>query len=405
MVVTPFFYINNLAYAIHLQFKVKRFCFYFFTFVEAKSSRFFNISSMKKNVRFTNRLREQIIKLFKEHGFSNPDNKLTDELASIISAESKRYGMEDALKISEEKYRTVFENTGTATCIVEKDGTISLANSRFAQLAGYTTNEIENHKTWMEFVVPEDLQRMQQQHDLRRNNREEALKEYEFRFVNKQQSIRYIHLFIDVIPETDKSVASLLDITERKRAEEKLKQYNKKLEQAEENARLGSWEVDIITGNTWWSKQMYKLLGFEQSGSAPGFDEYLKHVHPADQRKVSVVLENIKNGVITPLMEYRGNPDFTGQRYLLSRAEGVKDQTGMLIKITGTVLDITDHKLIENEISKLKQNLEEQVNEKTNQLQERIDELERYRDATVEREFRMKELRDEIERLKWEKND
>ena len=150
---------------------------------------------------------------------------------------------------------------------------------------------------------------------------------------------------------------------------------------------------------------MFKLLGFEQSNSAPGFDEYLEHIHPDDKEKVSLALDNLKKGVITPSMEYRVNPDFTGQRYLLSRAEGVKDQTAKLIKITGTLLDITDQKLIENEINRLKENLEEQVKEKTIELQERIDELERYRDATVEREFRMKELREEIKRLKKEEDD
>ena len=51
-----------------------------------------------------------------------------------------------ALRDSEEKYRTVFETTGTATVLIENDGTISLANSEFEWLSGYRKDEIENQK-------------------------------------------------------------------------------------------------------------------------------------------------------------------------------------------------------------------------------------------------------------------
>lgn len=131
---------------------------------------------------------------------------------------------EAALRESEERYRTVFENTGTATSILEKDGTISLANARFAELAGYSLEEIQGKKTWMDFVLQEDLTWMYEQHELRRENRGKALKEYEFRFVTGRGEVRNINLYIDMIPGTDKSVASLLDVTDRKRMEESLRE-------------------------------------------------------------------------------------------------------------------------------------------------------------------------------------
>ncbi|EFI36339.1 multi-sensor hybrid histidine kinase [Desulfonatronospira thiodismutans ASO3-1] len=137
---------------------------------------------------------------------------------------------EEALRKSEEKYRTVFENTGTASCILEKDGTISLVNARFAQLAGYHPEQIENKKTWMEFVVPEDLESMRHQHNLRRKDRKKALTEYEFRFVDKDSNVKNIYLYIDMIPGTDKSVASLLDITDLKRSEQEMKAQKRLLE-------------------------------------------------------------------------------------------------------------------------------------------------------------------------------
>ena len=127
---------------------------------------------------------------------------------------------EQKLSESEEKYRTVFENTGTATVVVDENNIISLANTQFAQLSGFSKDDIEGKKSWTEFVVKEDLERMLTQHRLRRQNREEALTHYEFRFITKSEDIRNIYLSIDIIPGTKKSVASLLDITGRKKAEE-----------------------------------------------------------------------------------------------------------------------------------------------------------------------------------------
>ncbi|MBA7521702.1 hypothetical protein ES705_13813 [subsurface metagenome] len=142
--------------------------------------------------------------------------------------ESKR--AEEKLRESEDKYRTIFENTGTATVIVEKDMTISLANNEFEKLSGFKKKEIEGKKSWTEFVVKEDLDRLKERHDLRRKNPAATLKSYEFRFVDKNKKVKNIHLFIDMIPGTDQSVASLQDITERKQAEEALK---KKINQIE----------------------------------------------------------------------------------------------------------------------------------------------------------------------------
>jgi len=64
-----------------------------------------------------------------------------------------------ALQDSEERYRTIFENTGTATLIIEEDTIISMVNTQFEKLSGYSKEEIENKMKWTEFVLPEDLER------------------------------------------------------------------------------------------------------------------------------------------------------------------------------------------------------------------------------------------------------
>jgi PAS domain S-box-containing protein len=141
-----------------------------------------------------------------------------------------RKQFEDALQKSEELYRTVFENTGTAAVLIEENTIISLANTEFEKLSKYSKQEIEGKKSWTEFVVKEDLDRMKIQHDIRREGREKALKQYEFRFIAKDKDIRNILLTIDIIPGTKRSVASLLDITERKIAEIEIHKLNTELE-------------------------------------------------------------------------------------------------------------------------------------------------------------------------------
>ena len=130
--------------------------------------------------------------------------------------------IEAALKKSEELYRTTFENTGLPSVLIEENTIICLANAEFERLTGYSRSEIEGKKCWTEFVVKEDLDRMLAQHRLRRENAQQALKNYEFRLLTRAGDVRNIYLTIDLIPGTKKSVASLLDFTERNLIEQEL---------------------------------------------------------------------------------------------------------------------------------------------------------------------------------------
>jgi PAS domain S-box-containing protein len=127
---------------------------------------------------------------------------------------------------SEERYRTVFENTGTATIIIEEDKTISMVNIQSEKMYGYSKEEIENKVKWTDFVIPEDLERMKKYHIARRKTGEKAPTEYEFCLIDKKGNIKDILLKIGMIPNTKKSVASLMDITERKQAEDRAKYLN-----------------------------------------------------------------------------------------------------------------------------------------------------------------------------------
>jgi diguanylate cyclase (GGDEF)-like protein/PAS domain S-box-containing protein len=124
----------------------------------------------------------------------------------------------EELRNSELKYRTIFENTGAATIIIEKDMRISLANSQFVAMSGYRLREILNGKSWLDFI-DEKSQRKLFGEDAPPPN---AADHFGCRFVDRFGNCRDILVTIASIPETASRVASLTDITELKEAERQI---------------------------------------------------------------------------------------------------------------------------------------------------------------------------------------
>ena len=147
---------------------------------------------------------------------------------------------EETIRKSEERYRTIFENTGNASVLLDEDTTILLANSNYEKLSGYSRQQIEGKMSWAAFVDKEDLQRMRQYHEMRRKEPDSAPESYEFRFINRHEETRYIFLSIAMIPGTKVSVASLMDITERKQAEEENKKLEIQLNQVQKMESIGT---------------------------------------------------------------------------------------------------------------------------------------------------------------------
>jgi diguanylate cyclase (GGDEF)-like protein/PAS domain S-box-containing protein len=127
------------------------------------------------------------------------------------------------LQQAELKYSAVFENTGTATIIIEEDTTISAANKEFENLSGYSKADTENQKSWTEFFADGKLGMMKNYHRQRRENPEEAPNRYETLFVDRNDRVKEVIVSIDMIPGTNKSVASISDISEQKKTERRLK--------------------------------------------------------------------------------------------------------------------------------------------------------------------------------------
>ncbi|MDO9034232.1 MAG: PAS domain S-box protein [Methanoregula sp.] len=127
------------------------------------------------------------------------------------------------------RYQTLFENSGTGMAVIEDDGTVSLVNSVFEQMTGYLRGETEHLRSIFSFVVPEERERIMAYHKARRNSDETVSSHYETRIIRNDGSVLDIVVSAQVFPGTLQSIVSMMDITERKRAEEALRLAHTKL--------------------------------------------------------------------------------------------------------------------------------------------------------------------------------
>ena len=148
-----------------------------------------------------------------------------NQFAVSLTDITERKKSEEALKTSERNLRSIFENKGTATGIFGEDKIIKTCNTKFVEMCGYSKQEIEGRMKWSDFIVKEDLERLQQYHSQRTTNTGNTPMHYECRIINKNGEIIVCIVNIGLVGE--ERIVSLIDITERKKAEEEIKTKQK----------------------------------------------------------------------------------------------------------------------------------------------------------------------------------
>ncbi len=151
------------------------------------------------------------------------ERRVLDTIASTLDIDEDRRRTEGSLQQSENLYRAIFENSGTAMAIVDDDLTIFLANTEFEKMVGHTNKELSEVASLLSFVVRNDLGIVAEFHDLVRKNLDRTPKHYEFRLKDREGNIKNVYVILDIIPDTPRRVYSLLDITELRKIEEDLR--------------------------------------------------------------------------------------------------------------------------------------------------------------------------------------
>ena len=133
----------------------------------------------------------------------------------------------EALRDSETRYRAFFESTGTAMVLIGEDGIISLVNAEFEKIFGYSRAEVEGRRGWTTFFAPQEVARLKEYKNRRLANPQEELGHHEFRIFAKDGRSKDVFIILSSVPGTAKSIGSLIDISDRKRLEEELRQVQK----------------------------------------------------------------------------------------------------------------------------------------------------------------------------------
>lgn len=149
----------------------------------------------------------------RQRDWSKENTVILESVASIISKGLQRKNFTQALESSKDLYRTIFENTGAATLIIEEDMTASMVNQECLKLLGADWEELKGLK-WTEFIHGDLVETMQQYHRLRRTDNAQAPQEYPIQIKDKYGNIKSGLLKVDVIAGTLKTVATFVDLTE-----------------------------------------------------------------------------------------------------------------------------------------------------------------------------------------------
>lgn len=157
----------------------------------------------------------------------------TENLARQVQERTRLY------KASEEKYRTLFEHSGTAVIMFGKDDKILMVNKRFEDLSGYQKKEIEGHTMFSSFFMRGDQRKIKE--FIYRKDRMQPTPEpvsYECNFLEHTGQVKNINLTMTLTPDQKNILASITDVTE-------LKELQKKLIRSEQLAQIGQLSAAI----------------------------------------------------------------------------------------------------------------------------------------------------------------
>ncbi len=170
--------------------------------------------------------------------------ELSDANLRLKEEINQRIRVEEALRLSEARYRTVFENTGTAMALINEAGEITLVNEKYIELTGYSREELEEHFSSLDIIAPSDLARLTQ---VGLEALADPLKvpySFEFQLIHKSGLKKPVIATTTFLPDSKTIVASLIDITQRKSAEEALRYNEALLRKVLEILPVGVWILD-----------------------------------------------------------------------------------------------------------------------------------------------------------------
>lgn len=258
-------------------------------------------------------------------------------LANDVSASRRS---EALLKESEQRYRAIFENTGSAMAITLPDGFFQEVNRGFESLTGYSKQELEGQMRWTEFLPEENRAEMLRQRDLRWG--ETGLRQscFELKLKNRRGELIPVVGSWAAVSNSAETVISLVDITAQKKVEDALRQNRTTLALAQRIASLGNWEWDVVSDILTWSEEVYRIYGVDPA-ITPTHEGVLRAVHPDDRENFIKAVNDALYNKKPYSMDYRIVLPGGAVRTLSIRAEVTFDAQGKPLRMVGTTQDVT----------------------------------------------------------------
>jgi PAS domain S-box-containing protein len=305
---------------------------------------------------FTGKGREEIAMKALNLGADGYFNKSGDpetvygELAHGMRQVVGRRRAEQSLLKSEDKYRRLVETLHEGIWVIDKDSRTTFVNPRMAEMLGYDTEEMKGRHlfSFMDERGVEIAERLLER-------RQQGIKEqHDFEFLRKDGT--RIYATLETSPITDDNgnysgaLASVMDITERKRAEEALRESEERLRSIFENSSDQIFMLDRDCRFLSINKTAADLSGMspKEMIGMPISELFPETIAAKFSRNIKNVFDTGKSLFIDEKMVIKGR-----ELYNSTSLNPVRDDNGRVTAVTGIVRDITERKRMEEEIKAL----------------------------------------------------
>lgn len=276
--------------------------------------------------------------------FSENDIHFLQAVANVLAAALGRHQSEAALRESESRWAKAFRAGPVSVCISTlSEGCYLEVNDSFLRLLGYDREEVIG-RTSSEIGIILSLQVRQSMIAIL--EKQGALHNFESKAQTKSGQVLDVLLSIEKIDLSGESclLSMFIDISDRKHAEELLRQSEERLRLALDAAHMGIWDWNILTNQVAWSDNNEQLFGLAPGSFQGSYKNFLRCVHPEDREMIFQTLSCAVNRKMSYEREFRIVWPDSSIRWLETKSQLFCDEAGQPVRMIGTNLDITESK-------------------------------------------------------------
>ncbi|WP_457967840.1 PAS domain S-box protein [Pseudomonas sp. R4-84] len=272
-----------------------------------------------------------------------PDKHGRPRMIGVIREITHQREREQALRSSEKRFATLFHLCPNMVLLTrQEDGLISEANQYFESLFGWPVHDVIG-RTTLELGLWVDPRQRAKLVEATKAKGELVSMEVEFRASNGQVHNGILSAQKVELEGQPYLLSTFLDTTERKLAEQALKDSQERLDLALDSAQLGTWDWHIPSGMLYGSARAAQLHGLEPKAFHESFDAFFEGVPTEERNNMRNAYRSLREGPAGNYqLTYRVQLPDGSSRYLESRARLYRDDDGSPLRMAGTLLDITD---------------------------------------------------------------